>query len=180
MEDFTADFRQALNTLSKELIEIIMEKINDHGDYNFMRVIENKMSIKENSPDKIIENYREGIEDEMSRRNPDSFVIESLTRDMMKDMKKWGIYDTVAGCIQIIQLLDDALCNGAGMEDEEDFNITCDIENAAQYAVKRIQEQTKFEGEEYAKLTALLRDYSTWEPGVMGDEVVEDIVNVLG
>ena len=71
MEDFTADFRQALNTLSKELIEIIMEKINDHGDYNFMRVIENKMSIKENSPDKIIENYREGIEDEMSRRNHD-------------------------------------------------------------------------------------------------------------
>ena len=180
MEDFFDGFRQAISALSKEeLIDIIMEKVNDHGDYNFRVVIENKMSVKENSPETIIENYRTGIANEMSCRVPDSFVIESLTRTMMKDMEKWGIYDTVAGCIEIIQLLDDALCNGAGMEDEEDFSISCDIETAAEYAAKRIREQAGFDNEEYAKLAALLREYSSWEPGVMCRDVVEDIVNAL-
>lgn len=127
-----------LNEATKEeLIDIIEERM--HLDPIFRRNLEHRFSTKKISAGEQIREFQRKVADEMEYRNPDTSVIRSAGFALQRNIQTWSVVDYCHACIAIIRSFDDALCNGAGMEDDSDFEISMDLEAASDNAIERIK-----------------------------------------
>ena len=130
-----------INELKKatkeELIDIIEERM--YLDPDFRRTLEHRLAVKNISVEDQIREFQHQVLDEMGHRSPDTSVIRSAWFALRRNMQAWKTPDFCRGCIAVIRTFDDALCNGAGMEDDSDFEISMDLEEASRNAVERVQ-----------------------------------------
>ena len=114
-----------INELKKatkeELIDIIEERM--YLDPDFRRTLEHRLAVKNISVEDQIREFQHQVLDEMGHRSPDTSVIRSAWFALRRNMQAWKTPDFCRGCIAVIRTFDDALCNGAGMEDDSDFEI---------------------------------------------------------
>lgn len=121
----------------EELIDIIEERL--YLDPDFRRTLEHRLATKNIRIEDQIREYQRQVSDEMDHRSPDTSLIRSAWFALRRNMQTWNTPDFCRGCIAVIRTLDDALCNGAGMEDDSDFEISMDLEEASRNAIERVQ-----------------------------------------
>ena len=100
-----------------------------------------------------------------------SFVCEYNLRYQ----ESWAIYDYCRGYLDIIRSLDYALCNGAGIEDDTDFEISMDLEDAAKCIKERIKKE-RLSDEEKEKIQALIEGELSRPLDVFGKDIYSDIL----
>lgn len=123
--------------IKEELIDIIEERA--YLDFDFRRAIKHRLSAKIINTEEQIREFQRQVAAEMKYRSPDSSVIRSAGFALQRNMQSWYVDDFCRACVAIIRTFDNALCNGAGMEDDTDSAISMDLEEASDNAVESIK-----------------------------------------
>ncbi len=121
----------------EELIDIIEERM--YLDSDFRKALEHRLSTKNINAEEQIREFQRQVAAEMEYRSPDSSIIRSAGFALQRNMQSWSVVDFCRACVAIIRTFDNALCNGAGMEDDSDSAISMDLEEASDNAVERIK-----------------------------------------
>ena len=164
------------NASREELIDIIEERL--YLDPVFRKTVEHRLLSKNKSVAGQISAFTDQVAEEMSLRHPDTSVLISACFNLKRAMGSWSVYDSLLADIAIIRTFDDALCNGAGMEDDTDFEISMEVEEARDNAIKQLKEKQPV-GKEKAKITELLEKELALPLGVFGKDIFSAIIDVL-
>ena len=130
---------EKLRSASKEeLIDIIEERL--HLDSVFRKTLEYRFAAGESKDvSELMDSFRRQVDEEVDKRYPDTSVIRSARFALEKAMDSWSVYDYCVGCVAIIRAFADALCRGAGMDDDSDFELSMDMEDASNLAVEKLK-----------------------------------------
>ena len=164
------------NASKKELIDIIEERM--YLDPVFRKTVENRLLHKNEPITELIASFKSQVEDEMSLRYPDTSVLRSACFNLKRKIDSLSLYDTLLADVAIIRSFDDALCNGAGMEDETDFELSMDVEEAQRNAIKKIEE-SQIDGEEKMKALLMMEDELKKPLDVFGEDIFLGIITAL-
>ena len=156
-----------------ELVDIIVQRM--YQDPALMRILQNRFELGNGDLNSAIELYKKQIEVEMDSRYPDTQVMRSATDSFMTQLENWSIYECCVGCVTIMRVLDEALSNGAGMEDESDFELQMDIEEASDFAVRAVKEE-EISVHDKEKLLEYLGKEANINFNVFGQNIVTDIL----
>lgn len=168
---------EALQNASKEeLIDIIMERL--YLDPVFRKTVENRLLSKGKSVSEQIDAFKNQIDEEMSQRYPDTTVLRSACFNLKRAMDTWSVYDFLLANVAIIRTIDNALCYGAGMEDDTDFELSMEVEDARDNAIKKIQ-GSKLDVKEKEKVCLLLNNELKTPLDVFGKDVFLEIIDAV-
>jgi len=144
-----------LGASKEELIDIIEER--SYLDPVFLKTLRYRLLQKEESAEEKIRAFQEKVREEMTLRYPDTSVLRSAGFTLKREMDHFSTYEYLLACAAIIRAFDDALCNGAGMEDESDFELSMDIETAQEMAISKVKD-AEISSEERKKITEFLEE----------------------
>ena len=168
---------EVLHEVTKEeLIDIIEERM--YLDPDFRRTLEHRLFTKNISADDQIREFKRQVAAEMEYRSPDTSIIRSAGFALRRNMQSWPVVDFCRACIAIIRTFDDALCHGAGMEDESDFEISMDLEEASKNAVERVQTSVMLDSDRQKVLDLISTELKT-PLSVYGSDIFTDIRDAL-
>lgn len=150
----------------EDLVQIILSKME--RDPHFFNVVYAQFAnISENKENEeaVLEFYMSQINQECQERNPDCEYMVSMTERFFQQIKEMGDFLLqVKSYVTIITMLDEAVANGAGMEDDDDYLLFDAMKDAAKFLIKLIS-QDDVTSEQYVKTNHyIFEQMKTYEP----------------
>lgn len=136
----------------EELVQIILSKME--RDPHFFNVIYAQFTnISENKENEeaVLEFYMSQIDLECQERNPDCEYMVSMTERFFQQIKDMSDFQLqVKSYVTVINILDEAVANGAGMEEEDDYLLFDTMKDSVKFLIKLIN-QDYVTSEQYVK-----------------------------
>lgn len=162
----------------EKLVDIILLKMLK--DHYFYRQVEDAVVIKNRSVQDSIKEYKDRVADEMKMNIPNVDYLESISEDLLEAAKSLqSLLEQVQICITIIKTLDDAINNGAGFENENEFYLYDVIKECSDFLVKVTKEKSvDISKAEYDQVIDLLEKASKDNLTDETDALKESITNL--